>query len=354
MNITVGTDYTKAKATYFTGTRVITIYDLVESTLNFNTLSLLTIQRTSGALPLYAPSLSLVSTINYSSPSTTCTAGTPTTGGSMGVGNYSYVVTFTIGSSETIPSIASNVVTTTSSNKTVALTNIPLGPTGTVSRQIYRTNVGGTVYYLITTLADNTTTTFSDTTADNTTTLAPTTSYAYDITYVTASTLASGDIIYLVANGPDNTVDYNQGVQKTVNQVMSELPPLDSQVAMVTDTNLAINTYFYEIPASGWRSYQSQIKATCSTASSIIRLYATLDNTIAVTATAGTPSVDWVEITLPVFGKRTVLVPTSGTLTDIRLWSMDIDGKPMMYDRFMLSYQTLNATNFIQVTTKQF
>jgi hypothetical protein len=48
----------------------------------------------------------------------------------------------------------------------VALSAIPLGPTGTTSRKVYRTAAGGATYKLVTTIADNTTTTYTDTLAD--------------------------------------------------------------------------------------------------------------------------------------------------------------------------------------------
>jgi hypothetical protein len=48
----------------------------------------------------------------------------------------------------------------------VPLTAIPLGPTGTTSRNIYRTAAGGSQLRFLATLGDNTTTTFTDTTVD--------------------------------------------------------------------------------------------------------------------------------------------------------------------------------------------
>jgi hypothetical protein len=48
----------------------------------------------------------------------------------------------------------------------VALSAIPLGPTGTTSRKVYRTVAGGATYKLVTTIANNTTTTYADALAD--------------------------------------------------------------------------------------------------------------------------------------------------------------------------------------------
>lgn len=56
----------------------------------------------------------------------------------------------------------------------IALTNIPVGATGTdtVKRRIYRTHVNGTTFYLLDEIGNNTTTTYSDHTADTSLTVA--------------------------------------------------------------------------------------------------------------------------------------------------------------------------------------
>lgn len=51
-------------------------------------------------------------------------------------------------------------------NGIVQLTAIPLGGAFVTSRRIYRTAAGGDTYYLLATIADNTTTTYTDNTAD--------------------------------------------------------------------------------------------------------------------------------------------------------------------------------------------
>lgn len=50
--------------------------------------------------------------------------------------------------------------------KKVNLSSIAVGPSGVTSRKVYRTVAGGSSYLLLTTIADNTTTTYADTTAD--------------------------------------------------------------------------------------------------------------------------------------------------------------------------------------------
>lgn len=57
-------------------------------------------------------------------------------------------------------------VNTAVTNATVPLSAIPLGGGSVTSRKLYRTVAGGSVYKLLATIADNVTTTYSDTTAD--------------------------------------------------------------------------------------------------------------------------------------------------------------------------------------------
>lgn len=54
----------------------------------------------------------------------------------------------------------------TASGNHVALTGIQIGPAGTTQRKVYRTTAGGAQLKLVTTIADNTTTTYTDSTAD--------------------------------------------------------------------------------------------------------------------------------------------------------------------------------------------
>jgi hypothetical protein len=319
-----------------------------------------------GAFGLQAPSLVNCQCLGYSSPLTTPTAGTATSGGSLGVGAYYYAVTFIIGGSETIPSPISNTITTTSGNKTIPLTNIPLGPYGTIARNIYRTNVGGSTLYLLNgtanTIADNTTTTLTDNYADSTTTLPPTTSTAYNIIYNSIEpVLNSTDIPYIKLDVIDNVRDENFGIYRTLNQAMSELPPPDPQVAPYTDTNIAASATYYEVPASGWRNFMAELICTVTTTNATLSVWATLDNTIAASAS---PVTGWVNITGALYGTNTPTSSTyaTGTLTmtagntvqDIRNWAVDVNGKPAMYNRFCIVYTPGSTTNFIQINIIQF
>lgn len=114
--------------------------------------------------------------------------GAPTVAVGSGSGNlngtYQYLVTFRTGgvdgahtlhaSGETAAGTASAVVSPV--NQPVAVSAIPIGPPGTIARNLYRTKAGGTVFYFLLALADNTTTTVTDNLPDSSlgTTTAPT------------------------------------------------------------------------------------------------------------------------------------------------------------------------------------
>jgi hypothetical protein len=97
--------------------------------------------------------------------------GAPTlatvSGSGLGIGSYMYQVTFVNAQGETTGGTVATAVTT-SGNQQVNISSIPLGPSGVTARKIYRTAVNGIAgsEKLLTTIADNTTTTYTDTTAD--------------------------------------------------------------------------------------------------------------------------------------------------------------------------------------------
>ena len=89
--------------------------------------------------------------------------------GNVDDGDHYYKVTFVTSSGESSGSLASDVVTVADKavDGQVSLTDIEVGPEGTTSRKVYRTEAGGSSYLLLTTISDNTTTTYTDNTADS-------------------------------------------------------------------------------------------------------------------------------------------------------------------------------------------
>jgi len=96
-------------------------------------------------------------------------------GSGLGTGVYQYLTTFLTQGGET-PAGPSVSVTTTGGNNQVSISNLPIGPATApvgaiatnyvIGRNIYRTNVGGSTFFLLTTIQDNTSTTYTDSTAD--------------------------------------------------------------------------------------------------------------------------------------------------------------------------------------------
>ena len=110
----------------------------------------------------------------FASPATSLVA-TPAAGAGLGVGSYTYAVTFLSQAGET-PLSPLATTTTTSGNQTIVLSFIPLGPDTTllpgtatnmvIGRNIYRTLSGGSTLFLLATLQNNTATSYSDTLPD--------------------------------------------------------------------------------------------------------------------------------------------------------------------------------------------
>jgi hypothetical protein len=97
-------------------------------------------------------------------PSATVVAGS-----GLGIGDYTYHVSFVLDGVETTPGNFITI-TTTSGNQQVNLSSIPTysGPKTITARKIYRDPVNGeNLYYLLATINDNTTTTYVDNTPDS-------------------------------------------------------------------------------------------------------------------------------------------------------------------------------------------
>lgn len=88
--------------------------------------------------------------------------------GGVTAGAHRYRVTFVTVDGETDGGTISGVVTVVDAavNGKVALSGIPVGGAAVTARKLYRTAAAGAVYLLLATLADNTTTTYTDSIAD--------------------------------------------------------------------------------------------------------------------------------------------------------------------------------------------
>jgi hypothetical protein len=105
--------------------------------------------------------------ISIGSAPATPPTGTITTGTNLGIGTYLYGVSFLSPDGETNVTGMSTPVTTTTGNQAINVASIITGPTGTTGRNLYRTTVGsGFPMKLVTTINDNSTTTYADTKTD--------------------------------------------------------------------------------------------------------------------------------------------------------------------------------------------
>lgn len=123
--------------------------------------------------------------------------GTPVAG-NVEDGDHDYAVTFVTASGETLPSaVVVLTVVDKATNGKGNITAIPLGPAGTTARKLYRSEAAAHSLKLLTTLNDNTTTTYLDNIADaSLTTAAPSTSTAFPppITNTAAFTVLSATV----------------------------------------------------------------------------------------------------------------------------------------------------------------
>jgi len=89
--------------------------------------------------------------------------------GALANGTYKYKITFLYdGFQESNGQATEESVTVSGGPKDVDLTSIPVGATdqGVTARRIYRSKAGGSTFFRIKTISDNTTTTYTDNTAD--------------------------------------------------------------------------------------------------------------------------------------------------------------------------------------------
>jgi hypothetical protein len=104
----------------------------------------------------------------YTAP-TAPTAALAGAAGNIDNGTHSYKISFVTALGDSTQSVASNVITVVdkTADGQINLTGIPVSTEiGVTSRKIYRTKAGGSTYFLLATIANNTATTYTDNIAD--------------------------------------------------------------------------------------------------------------------------------------------------------------------------------------------
>lgn len=98
----------------------------------------------------------------------TVALASPAAAGNVNAGAHRYRVTFVTAAGETEGGTISSSVTVADAgvNGQISLTAIPIGGALVTSRKLYRTAAGGSAYLLLATIADNTTTVYTDNIAD--------------------------------------------------------------------------------------------------------------------------------------------------------------------------------------------
>lgn len=86
--------------------------------------------------------------------------------GNVNAGDHRWRVTFVNVDGESDAGEISAAITATAGSGQVTVSDIPTGDETVTARRIYRTKAGGSVFYRLTTIGDNTTTTYTDNTAD--------------------------------------------------------------------------------------------------------------------------------------------------------------------------------------------
>jgi len=143
----------------------------------------------------------------------------PAAAGNIEDGVHKYAVVFYNAAGSTTPSDTISVtVADKTTNGKVVLTGIPLGPTGTTGRKIYRTLAGASTLTLLTTIADNTTTTYTDNIADGSLSGAVPTANAARATILSAPLVLSTTGVRLLTDQP---------VAGTLSTAMAAFPSLD-------------------------------------------------------------------------------------------------------------------------------
>lgn len=167
----------------------------------------------------------------------TCALISPAAAGNVDNGAHRYLATFVTADGETQAGTVSAAVTVADKtvNGKVALTAIPLGGSLVTSRKLYRTAAGGTTYLLLATIADNTTTTYTDNIADS----------ALGAGAPSTNTTADPELLTLISGAREFAEHYTGRAlaPQTLEMVLDEFPVYEDDVIQLDMPPVATITH---------------------------------------------------------------------------------------------------------------
>jgi uncharacterized phiE125 gp8 family phage protein len=182
-------------------------------------------------------------------PDVACTVALAGAGaGNVDNGAHRYRVSLVTATGATEGGVVSAAVTVADKtvNGKVSLTAIPVGSSAVTSRKIYRTAAGGSTYLLLTTLADNTTTTYTDNVADASLGAgAPTTNTTDDT-----------EISTLITTVRETVEEYLRRslLTQTWKLTMDEFP-CDRRILLPRPNLLSVTSLEYRDTAEAWQTW---------------------------------------------------------------------------------------------------
>lgn len=167
--------------------------------------------------------------------------------GNVDVGSHRYRLTFVTAAGETTggDSTSPVVVTNGAVDGQLALSNIALGGDAVIARNVYRTVAGGDTFYLVGTINDNVTTTFTDNVADA----------ALGASCPTVNTTDDPYLTLLIRTVREHTEKYLRRtlMRATWLGYVDEFPCLGNELRLPNAPLLAVNSVEYIDDTGTWQ-----------------------------------------------------------------------------------------------------
>jgi len=216
-----------------------------------------------------APQDGFTATVSAETPPADGMTATPGAAGVL-TGAYQYVVTFRDSATQLETGPNPTPATANPAAQVVDLAAIPTGGGTTDSRRIYRTKAGGSDFFLLTTITDDVTTTFSDNVTDNV--LAPLGSlpvefhngtFKYAVTFFNSVTgsRSNPNPATTSAAGPVSVTAVTQPITLS-NLPISNDPQVDRREIWRTEVNLDVLFKLAEIPDNTTTTFEDALPST--------------------------------------------------------------------------------------------